>query len=202
MLEWRASGSRGDEGQGDRLSVDLTVFEAVGQHPQSESFDRPKGVASSLAVGHDTRKAWDLCNPAAVLLLLELDDEFHDSILPDGSGARADTIGTSASYPSELGKRIGNCAKCHYLTILSCAPCPRLSAAPGRASSVALQTPVRGLGARRLRQPSGRRLRGFLPSECIGAELEVHGKSMPGTENLKPPRGRSALRSMVPSGST
>ena len=43
---------------------------------------------------------------------------------------------------------------------------------------------------------------GFLPSECIGTELEVHGKSMPGTQSSKAPRGGSALRSMVPSGST
>jgi len=58
------------------------VLETVSQNAECEGLDGPEGVLTRRAVGHDARQARDLCDPAAVLFLLQLDDELHALILP------------------------------------------------------------------------------------------------------------------------
>lgn len=77
-----ANGSRRNKRQRDRRRCDLTVLEAVSEDSESEGFDRSKRVAPLLTVRHDAWKTRDLRNPAAVTLVLDLDEKLHPTILP------------------------------------------------------------------------------------------------------------------------
>lgn len=76
------------------------VFEAVCEHSQRQSLHSPQCLVPSLSIGHHTGHRRDLSDPATVIFLLELDDQFHDSILaeehhaglPRPQGSSADAI--------------------------------------------------------------------------------------------------------------
>ena len=77
-----ASDSRRDEERKrDRLRVDLTVFEAVRKDAESQRLDGPQRMIPSFPIGHDTRQARDLRNPATVIFAIKLYNEFHNAIL-------------------------------------------------------------------------------------------------------------------------
>jgi hypothetical protein len=77
-----ASDSRCDEErQRHRLRVDLTVFEAVRKDAESQRLDGPQRMIPSFPIGHDTRQARDLRDPATVIFAIKLYNEFHSAIL-------------------------------------------------------------------------------------------------------------------------
>ena len=76
-----ASGSRGVKRKVKEFRGGLRMFEPFSEHSEREGLNPGNGLIPTRSVAQHTRQVWDLCDPAAILLAVELDRETdaHDA---------------------------------------------------------------------------------------------------------------------------
>lgn len=78
------SSSLGNKGHRERAGFGLTVLKPVGQHAEGQRLGRRECLRFGGAVGEHARQGWDLGDPAALVLALDLHGEHltHALTLP------------------------------------------------------------------------------------------------------------------------
>src|SRR5882724_1332083 len=56
----------------------FAVLEAIGKHAQRKDLHAGNGFVLGMAVGQDTWKDWQFCNPAAVVFTIKFDNEIGE----------------------------------------------------------------------------------------------------------------------------